>query len=128
MPTAVLPAVPGSPSRTGRALAASGAVLAAVAVALAAYAAHGVEAAAQSRLQTAAAFAFGHGLALAALSPQARSRFARGALAALLAGTLLFCGGVAATALAGAGGGLAPFGGTLLIAAWLAYAVAAFRS
>ena len=110
-----------------RLFAAGGALLAGCAVALAAYAAHGAEGLAQSRLQTAAAFAFGHGLALAALAPRATSRLACISLAGLLAGTLLFAGGVAAAAL-GASGGTAPFGGTLLIAAWLLYAVAALRS
>jgi uncharacterized membrane protein YgdD (TMEM256/DUF423 family) len=111
-----------------RLLAAGGALLAGCAVALAAYAGHGAEGLAQSRLQTAAAFAFGHGLALASLAPRAASRLVRIALAGLLAGTLLFAGGVAAAALGASGGGTAPFGGTLLIAAWLLYAVAALRS
>lgn len=122
-------AAPQPPQRFGRrALAAAGAVLAAAAVALAAYAAHGAEGLAQSRLQTAAAFAFGHGLALAALAPRADARLARLALAALLLGALLFAGGVAASVLTGTGSAVAPFGGTLLIAGWLCYALAALRS
>ncbi len=127
-PAASVVAAPEAPRPFARLCAAAGAVLAAVAVALAAYAAHGAEGLAQSRLQTAAAFAFGHGLALAALSPRAASRTARIALAAMLAGTLLFSGGVAASALAGTGSGVAPFGGTLLIASWLVYALAALRN
>ena len=112
---------------SGRLLAASGALLAACAVALSAYAAHGAEGLAQSRLQTAAVFAFGHGVALAALARHASGPLARIALCGLLAGTVLFGGGVAASALVGQGGGVAPFGGTLLIAAWLAYAASALR-
>ncbi len=118
---------PVSPRPAQRALAASGALLLAAAVALSAYAAHGVEGEAQSRLNTAAAFAFGHGLALAALAPQARSRLAALVLAALLLGTLLFCGGVVAVTLFGINLGVAPFGGTLLIAGWLGWAVVAVR-
>lgn len=110
-----------------RLLAAAGALLLAVAVALAAYAAHGADGTAQSRLQTAAAFAFGHGLALVALAPGVRAWFAQLVLAVLLLGTVLFSGGVASSVLLGTGGAVAPFGGTLLIAGWLAWAAAALR-
>ena len=110
-----------------RLLAACGALLLAAAVALAAYAAHGVEGEAQARLNTAAAFAFGHGLALAVLAPRAHARLARLVLAALLLGTLLFCGGVVAVTLFGVSLGVAPFGGTLLIVGWLAWAFVALR-
>ncbi|MBW3551155.1 MAG: chromosome partitioning protein, partial [Proteobacteria bacterium] len=51
-----------------RALTALGALMAAVSIALAAYAAHGLEPQSASRLQLAAVFAFGHGVALAALA------------------------------------------------------------
>ncbi|MFT4179001.1 MAG: DUF423 domain-containing protein [Thermomonas sp.] len=98
-----------------------GSLLAASAVALSAYAAHGVEAAAQGRLMQAAAFAFAHGLALAALSPLAQRRTALFALAAMLLGTLLFAGSLIGGALFGLPTTLAPFGGTLLIVAWLAH-------
>lgn len=110
-----------------RLLAASGAVLVACAVALAAYAAHAADGEAQSRLQTAAAFGFGQGLALAALAPRARSRGALAVLATLLAGTLLFCGGLLAATLFGIDAGTAPFGGTLMIGGWLAWAALASR-
>ena len=110
-----------------RLLAASGAICAACAVALSAYAAHGVEGLVQARLQTAAVFAFGHGVALAALAPQAGTRLARLALVALLMGTLSFSGGLVAGTLSGLGGAMAPFGGSLLIVAWLLYAVATLR-
>jgi uncharacterized membrane protein YgdD (TMEM256/DUF423 family) len=116
--------------RTGiavRLLGASGALLLAAAVALAAYAAHGVDGEAQARLNSAAGFAFGHGLALAALAPQARSPLALLVLATLLLGTLLFCGGVVALTLFGVSLGVAPFGGTLLIAGWLGWALVALR-
>lgn len=108
-------------------LAASGACLLAVSVALAAYASHGAEGDAQARLQTAAAFGFGHGLALAALAPQARSRLAVALLGMLLAGALLFCGGIGASVLLGTRAATAPFGGALLIAGWLGWALAALR-
>ena len=102
-----------------RALAAAGAWLCAVAVALSAYAAHAAAGLAQSRLQTAAVFAFGHGLALAAFARHAPARPFRIGLAALLAGVLLFSGSLVGEALLGLRPRLAPFGGTLLVAAWL---------
>lgn len=110
-----------------RVLVAFGALLLAASVALAAYAAHGIEGEARSQLQTAAAFAFGHGLALAALVPLAHSNLKRAVLFVLLAGTLLFCGGVVVVTLFGISLGVAPFGGTLLIAGWLGWAVLALR-
>lgn len=112
---------------TPRLLAVCGAVLLACAVALAAYAAHGVQGDAQSRLQTAAAFAFGHGLALVALAPRAQARLALVVLAMLLLGTLLFCGGLVAVTLFGIDAGVAPLGGMMMIAAWLAWAAVALR-
>ena len=112
---------------TMRALAASGALLAAAAVALSAYAAHGVHGDAQSRLQTAALFAFGHGLALTVLAPQGRRRLGRVALAGLLLGVLLFSGSLVGSHFLGESVGLAPFGGSLLILAWLLYAADATR-
>ena len=71
-------------------LAFCGGALAAAAIALSAYAAHAAAGPDQSRLQTAALFAFGHGLALAAFAPRAASRGMRAALLALLAGVLQF--------------------------------------
>ncbi|HEY0660256.1 MAG TPA: DUF423 domain-containing protein [Lysobacter sp.] len=112
---------------TTRWLSASGALLAAVAVALSAYAAHGLQGDAQSRLQTAALFAFGHGLALAVLAPQGRRRLGRVALVGLLLGVLLFSGSLVGSHFLGRSVGLAPFGGSLLILAWLLYAVDAMR-
>jgi uncharacterized membrane protein YgdD (TMEM256/DUF423 family) len=111
-----------------RLLAAAGAVFAALAVALSAYASHGAEGGARASLGIAAAVVFGHGVASAALAPQARGRLARASLLALLLGAAMFGGGVVAGALLGAGGGIAPLGGSLQIGGWLAYAVACLRS
>ena len=110
-----------------RRLAAAGAWLAGSAVGLAAYAAHAVEGAQQERLQTAAVFAFGHGLALAALAPRAVSRGIRIALAVMLVGVLLFSGSLVAEMLSGLRPRLAPFGGSLLIAGWLLRGVGMWR-
>lgn len=112
---------------TTRGLIASGALLAAAAVALSAYAAHGEHGDAQSRLQTAALFAFGHGIALAALAPWAKRRLALVALVGLLSGVLLFSGSLVGSHLLGESLGLAPLGGSVLILAWLLYAADAVR-
>ncbi len=104
-------------------LAAAGAVLAAAAVALAAYASHGVHGVDQSRLQTAAVFAFGNGLALAALAPSTTRVLGQLALLALLLGLLLFSGSLAASVLARWPTTLAPMGGLLMIGGWLSLAV-----
>ena len=119
-------AMPG-PTAMQRSLAFAGAILAAASVALSAYASHVAVGAGQAALLIGAAIAFGHGLALAALSRQARSRMALFALAAILAGTLLFSGGVVVAHFTGAAARTAPFGGSLLIVAWLAWAVDALR-
>lgn len=116
-----------SPQYASGWLVACGAALAAAAVALAAYAAHGVEAAAQPHLQLAAAFAFGHGVALAALARGSLRRLSWIALSALLVGALLFAGGLAVTQAFGLPARTAPFGGGLLIAGWLLYAADALR-
>ncbi|HUH89754.1 MAG TPA: DUF423 domain-containing protein [Lysobacter sp.] len=115
-------------SRSQRGLAAAGAVLAAASVALAAYAAHVAEPGAQVRLQSAAWFAFGHGIALAALAPHAVRRFGRFALAGLLLGTLVFSGSLVGAYLFGAPTTLAPFGGGLMILSWLLWAADLVRS
>lgn len=105
----------------------AGALLAAASVALSAYASHADSGAGQASLQAAAAIAFGHGVALAALSPLARGRLAATALLAMLLGTLLFSGGIVVAHFADGLARTAPFGGTLLIAAWLAWAIDALR-
>lgn len=104
-------------------LAASGAVLAAAAVALAAYASHAVQGADQSRLQMAAVFAFGNGLALCALAPSTMRTLGQLALLALLLGLLLFSGSLAASVLGRLPTTLAPMGGLLMIGGWLALAL-----
>lgn len=110
-------------------LAACGALLASGAVALSAYAAHALHAPgdAQSRLQTAAVFAFGHGVALAALAPAASRGFGTLALCVLLVGVLLFAGSLTAAQFFSTPTTLAPFGGTLLIIGWLLWGIDALR-
>ena len=113
--------------RVHRWLACAGALLAAMAVALSAYAAHAGDAHARGNLYTAAALAFGHGLALAALARSAQRQLARLALAGMLLGTLLFSGGIVIAHFSGGHAVTAPFGGGLLIAAWLLYAIDSLR-
>lgn len=109
-------------------LAFCGGVLAAVSVGLGAYAAHGVaDAQAQSSLQTAALYAFGHGIALAALSAGTARLLGRVGLYLLLVGTLLFAGSLAGNALAQLGSPLAPVGGIGMILGWLLWALDALR-
>ena len=111
-----------------RILVAVGAFAAACGVALAAYAAHAtLDAEARSALQTAAIFALAHGIALAALAPGASRRLRLGALAALAVGMLLFSGALVARHVFGLSSAPAPFGGSLLILAWLVYAADALR-
>lgn len=101
-----------------RAFGGIGSLLAGAAVALAAYAAHGADGDAQDQLAQAAGFAFAHGLALAALAPFAQRRRGLIALAAMLAGVLLFSGSLVGAGLLGLSTALAPFGGMLMIGAW----------
>lgn len=110
-------------SRSASWLAALGAWLAGASVALAAYASHGVDGDARARLMLAAMFAFGHGLALAALAPQALRRTARLALAAMLIGVLAFSGSLAAAQFFGTPTRLAPLGGTLMMLGWLVFGI-----
>jgi uncharacterized membrane protein YgdD (TMEM256/DUF423 family) len=117
----------GGDRRGDRWLAAIGAVLAALAVALAAYAAHAASPEAQSRLQLAAVFAFGHGVALAALAPRVQLRTGRIALWMLAAGVLLFSGSLAGHVFAAMPTTFAPPGGMLMIAGWLLHAISALR-
>ena len=109
-------------------LAAAGAVLAALAIGLSAYASHGVaDLHARGNLQTASLYAFAHGAVLVMLAQAPARRLRWLALGGLLLGTLLFAGSLAAGALLGWPTGLAPFGGTLLMASWLLLAIDAFR-
>jgi uncharacterized membrane protein YgdD (TMEM256/DUF423 family) len=111
----------------GRGLAAGGALYAAAAVALAAYAAHAVAGPEQARLQTAALFAFGHGVAIAALAPGLRGRLGRAALTGLWLAVLLFAGSLVAKAFVGWPGTLVPYGGGLAIASWIVFALDRLR-
>ena len=109
-------------------LAFSGALLAATAVALGAYSAHGAaDAQVQSNLQTAALYAFGHGIALAALAAGTTRSLGRAGLGLLLLGTLLFSGSLVLAVLAHASTRFAPFGGLCLILGWLLWALDAMR-
>lgn len=120
------PSLHSAPPAT-RLLAACGALLAAIAVAMAAYAAHAAQGLDASRLHSASLFAFGHGIALAALVPRRPRALRTLALSVLLLGTLLFSGSLALAVFAGLPTALAPIGGTLMILAWLLYAVDALR-
>ncbi|QDH71744.1 DUF423 domain-containing protein [Lysobacter alkalisoli] len=106
-----------------RALGSAGAVLSAAAVALAAYASHAADPEARGQLLLAAVFAFGHGVALAALAPGAGHRLRRLALVGLLLGVLLFSGSLVAAHGFGLPTRLAPYGGILMILAWLVHAI-----
>lgn len=123
-----MPALQPQPPRRRRSwLAAGGAWAAAAAVALSAYAAHAAAGTAQSQLQTAALFAFGHGVALAALVRAQDSALARLGLVLLWWGLLLFSGSLAMAALAQWPTTMAPLGGTLLILGWILYAADRLR-
>ncbi len=109
-------------------LALCGGLLAGCSVGLAAYASHGVsDTLAQSRLETAALFAFGHGVALAALGAGTVRRFGRAGLACLLAGTLLFSGSLVSAVFLGTPTRLAPVGGVTLMLGWLLWSFDAVR-
>ena len=116
-----------APTFGSRVLTAVGAVLAAIAIALAAYAAHGAIGEAKVHLQMAALIVVAHGIALAALAPHATRLLARMALAAMLLGVLMFSGTLAAAHFLGTPTVLAPYGGSLMIVAWLVFAVDALR-
>ena len=116
-----------APALGPRALTAGGAMIAAVAIVLSAYAAHGAIGEARVHLQMAALFAFAHGIALAALAPHATRPLARLALAAMLLGVLMFSGSLGAAHFLGTPTMLAPFGGSLMIVAWLVFAADALR-
>lgn len=115
-------------SRKPSLLASLGGLLAAAAIGLAAYAAHGVaDPQVQARLQNAALYAFGHGVALAALGAMAERTLARLALCLLLLGTLLFSGSLVGGALWQWSTRLAPAGGIAMMAGWVLFAFNALR-
>lgn len=95
-------------------------------VLLGAYASHAMTGLAQQRLALAALFAFAHGLALIALAGRS-GRTASVVKCAFALGIVFFSGSLAAAALAGTATALAPVGGMLLIAGWLALAVDFWR-
>ena len=106
----------------------SGALLAALSVAAGAYASHGVsDAHAQASLQLAALYAFGHGIALAALAAGTSRSLGRAGLYLLLLGTLLFSGSLALGALAQLSTKLAPIGGISLMLGWVVWALDSIR-
>jgi len=110
-----------------RLLAFAGALLAAAAVALSAYAAHAAQAEDAQRLHSAALFAFGHGIALTALVPRRPRFFRTMALVLLLLGTLVFSGSLAGAVFSGMTTRFAPIGGSMMILAWVLYAIDALR-
>ena len=105
-----------------RLVAAVAALLCATAIAASAHAMHVSDGLARQRLCIAAAFAFGHGLALLLLRSR-EGRLVQAAQACLLAGVLLFAGSLAGAALASWPTRFAPHGGTLLILGWLLAAI-----
>lgn len=109
-------------------LAFCGGLLAASAVGLSAYASHGVsEALAQSHLNTAALYAFGHGVVLVGLGASSVNQLGRGALYVLLLGTLLFSGSLVGNVLMHWPTTLAPAGGITLMGGWVLLALSALR-
>lgn len=110
-----------------RVLACVGALMAGLSVALAAYAAHAVGAAAQGSLQSAAWFAFGHGIALAALAPRAVRMTGLTGLLAVALGTVLFSGSLLGAYAFAMPTSAAPFGGGLMMLGWLLWAVDSLR-
>jgi len=103
------------------------AMLCAASVALAAYASHAALPAQASRLGLAAAFAFGHGLALILIAGR-RSRLAGLSRLLLLLGIVGFSGGLCFAVFMDARAATAPLGGSLLILGWLVLAFDLWRS
>ena len=107
-----------------------------VATILGAYASHGMHeasAASVEAVRTAVAFQFYHGLgllAVALLEERLATRWVAAAGWLFVVGTVLFCGAIYVSRLAGfeAVGAVAPFGGSALMAGWAALAVAAIIS
>ncbi|WP_243713465.1 DUF423 domain-containing protein [Luteimonas terrae] len=108
-------------------LIAAGALLAGLSVGLSAYAAHAVVGDARAALQTAAVFAFGHGIVLVVLGRAVRGGLELASLVALLLGTLLFSGALVSRHLFGGPSFFAPWGGMLTMLGWVLQAVGALR-
>lgn len=125
VPASVTPSA--GQGRAMRVLACLGALLAGVSVALAAYAAHAADPGAQERLQSAAWFAFGHGIALAALAPRAVRVTGLAGLVAVVSGTLLFSGSLLGAHFFATPTSAAPYGGGLMMLGWLLWAADSLR-
>ena len=111
-----------------RFFAAFGALACACAVGLGAYAAHAVDdPVAKGRLDVAVLYLAIHGLALCILAPRQTRRLELVVLSCWCAGALLFSGSLIGAALWNVPTTFAPFGGSLLIAAWLMQALASVR-
>jgi uncharacterized membrane protein YgdD (TMEM256/DUF423 family) len=109
-------------------LAFCGGLLAAAAIGASAYASHGVsDPLAQSHMNTAALYAFGHGVVLTGLGAASLNRLGRGALYVLLIGTLLFSGSLAGNVLAQWPTTLTPAGGITLMGGWVLLALSALK-
>ena len=109
-------------------LAFCGGLLAAAAIGLSAYASHGVsDPLAQSHLNTASLYAFGHGVVLVGLGASSVNQLGRGALYVLLVGTLLFSGSLVGNVLMHWPTTLAPAGGITLMGGWVLLALSALR-
>lgn len=123
-------------SSSGKRFALLGSASLLIATLLGAYASHGLrgyEPRALAAIDTAVQYQFYHGLALLAvalLDPRAGGRALAIAGWAFVAGTLLFCGGIYASALVGwtLFSPLPPFGGSAFVAGWLALIVAVWRA
>ncbi|KGQ19689.1 Membrane protein [Lysobacter dokdonensis DS-58] len=106
----------------------SGALFAACAVALSAYAMHAtLQPHAREQLIIATCFAFGHGVALAALARHGAHWVGATALLALLASVVLFAGSLVGAAVAGWPTTFAPLGGMIAIAGWILFALHCLR-
>ena len=105
-----------------------GGSFAACAVALSAYAMHAtLDPHAREQVVIAAAFAFGHGLALAALARHGAHWLGALSLSALFVGVVLFAGSLVGAAVAHAPTTFAPLGGMITIAGWLLFALHSLR-
>ena len=115
-----------------RALGAIGALIGCAAVALAAAASHALAVRLDTddlrRVWIACGIALAHAPVLVAIALHARvGRMLLVASVAITLGTLLFSGSLVARALLGVPSTLAPFGGVLLMAGWLALALGIVR-
>ncbi len=110
-----------------RLAAALGALFCTLAVGLGAYASHGAEGLAQSRLQTASLYLFLHGLALGVFALRHRGPWFALAFACWVAGCFMFCGSLVAAVLWQVPAAAAPFGGVAFMLGWLLLGAAALR-